>query len=78
MPTYFLHFRGEDGEVHDASGFVCDGPNSALRAALRAAGQMIAEDFARGDIPVSFELCLDDEAGQRLATLPVNASVAGL
>jgi len=75
MPRFYMHVREDGEEASDGEGFDATDQLAATLLGVRAAGQIIADEFAMGRHPVSFTLCIDDDEGNRLETLPVRASV---
>lgn len=78
MPRYSLHLRHELGTIHRDEDFEAMGLQAAIWHALGVAGDVISEHLHKGMIGVSFEVCLDDEEGHRLRTMPVQLSISGL
>jgi hypothetical protein len=75
MPRFYLHIEDGDGLSRDGDGIDAPDYNAALRVSRRAAGQIVADALADGQNSTSFFLCLDDEEGARLLTLPVTAAI---
>jgi hypothetical protein len=78
MPNYQLHLENHPGELDHRETFDAADIQSAIRHALRVAARLISADMHRGMVAVSFNLCLDDETGERVRTMPVSLSVTGL
>jgi len=79
MPSYELHVENHHHDEFDhREVFDATDVQSAIRQALRVAAGIISEDLHRGRVGVNFDLCIDDEEGQRLRTMPVTVAVTGL
>jgi hypothetical protein len=70
-----MHSQDNVGVASDAEGFDATDQAAATLLGIKAAGQMIANDFSAGRHSVSFKLRLDDDQGNPLETLSVRASV---
>ena len=77
MPRFYMNFVDDHGVATDSEGFDAADETAARLVGMKAAGQIVAEEFAAGRQAVAFLLCLDDENHSRIGTLPVAASVAG-
>jgi hypothetical protein len=77
MPHFYIHFVDSLEVATDPEGFDAPDEAAARLIGMKAAGEIIADESARGRQTVSFMLCLEDEDHNRIGTLPVAASVAG-
>jgi hypothetical protein len=77
MPHFYMNFVDDHGVATDSEGFEAADETAARLIGMKAAGQIIADEFSAGRQTVAFMLCLDDENHTRIGTLPVAASVAG-
>ena len=77
MPRFFMHFVDGHATATDPEGFEAADETAARLLGMKAAGEIIAGELAKGRPTIAFMLCLDDENGMRIGTLPVAASVAG-
>jgi hypothetical protein len=75
VPRFFFHLIGNGGQLDDPEGIEARDLDAARLYALTAAGEIIAEEMSSGSASVGFTLCIDDNQGARLATMPVAASV---
>jgi hypothetical protein len=76
MPRFFMHFLDDHGTATDPEGFEAADETAARLLGMKAAGEIIADELAKGRPTIAFMLCLDDDNGTRIGTLPVAASVA--
>jgi hypothetical protein len=76
MPRFYMHFVDGLQVATDPEGFEAADETAARLIGMKAAGEIIAEELARGRQTISFVLCLEDEHNIRIGTLPVAASVA--
>jgi hypothetical protein len=76
MPKFYMHFLDDNNVATDEEGFEAADADAALLIGLTAAGAIIADEMSQGKRAIAFMLCLDDENGVRLGTLPVAASCA--
>jgi hypothetical protein len=76
VALYFFHLA--DGEEYLVDELGQDLPNlqTARLHALKAAGQMIAEEMALGCDRLDLTIFIEDESGQRLLALPLALSSA--
>jgi hypothetical protein len=75
MARFFLHLEDSQGGCIDVEGFHAVDNAQAWAIMRQAAADIVGEEFSSGFSPVSFVLCLDDEAGRRIAALPIKASL---
>ena len=75
MAHYFLHLEDQDGLYQDGVGFEASDLMAAWDVLRRTAGDLVADDLASGIIVSSFHLCLDDESGKRVLTVPVKCAI---
>jgi hypothetical protein len=74
VPLYYFHLaNGEDYLADELGQDLPDLPTARLHA-LKAAGQMIAEELATGRERLHLTIFIEDEAGERLMTLPLSVS----
>jgi hypothetical protein len=71
MPLFFIHLRNEDQDVIDREGHELPDLETARRQALSAAGEIIADEMARGRDRIRIALTVENEAGERLLELPI-------
>lgn len=74
MPLYFIHLRNGDQDVIDQEGHDLADLETARRAALKAAGEIIADEMARGRDRIRIALTVESESGERLLELPIALS----
>lgn len=75
MPRYFIHIEEDDNVCRDREGFWSYNLADALMMVKRAAGEIIADQLEAGYTDTRFSLCLDDEKGKRLMTMPVSTVI---
>jgi len=73
MPRYFFHLRNDNGEAEDETGQELPDLEAARRRALKAAGEIIAEELAQGRDRVRIAIDIEDEGGRRMLTLPLRS-----
>ena len=78
MPRYFTHVLNHTGYVVDTEGQEFENLSEALSSARETAVSILVDEIWSGERDVRIELHIVDEAGERLATLPVSAIVTGL
>ena len=76
MPLYFFHLLNGEGYTADETGQELPDLEAARRQALKAIGELIAEELAAGAENVRITLFIDDAGGERLLTLPIAVSAA--
>ena len=76
MRHYYMHFMDEHSVATDEEGFEAADADAARRVGMKAAGDIVADLMGDGESHIAFMLCLDDQNRQRIATLPVTATVA--
>ncbi|HMJ92740.1 MAG TPA: hypothetical protein VK472_01440 [Allosphingosinicella sp.] len=70
MPRYFISLI--DGDVmDDEDGREVPDLEGARRLALKAAGEIVADEMAQGRENIRLTLIVEDEARERLLELPV-------
>jgi hypothetical protein len=74
VPLYFFHLDNGDGYVADELGQDLPDLQTARLHALKAAGQMIAEELAEGRERLHLTIFIEDAAGDRLMSLPLALS----
>ena len=73
MPRYFISLvNGE--EVVDNEGRELPDLEAARRSALKAAGEIVADEMAQGREKIRLTLIIESEARERLLDLPVVVS----
>jgi hypothetical protein len=73
MPRYFISLvNGE--EVVDDEGRELPDLEAARRSALKAAGEIVADEMAQGREKIRLTLIIESEARERLLDLPVVVS----
>ncbi len=78
MPRFYTHVLHRTGYAKDAEGQELAGLDEACEGARRSALGMVASEIEIGRYPVELEYHIHDETGQRIATLPVTATVSGI
>ena len=71
MPRYYIHLRNGEADVTDREGRELPDLEAVRRHALRAAGEIVADEMAQGRDNVRLVMTVTDEAGEPLLELPV-------
>ncbi|HEY5721984.1 MAG TPA: hypothetical protein VIT45_06650 [Allosphingosinicella sp.] len=71
MPLYYIHLRNGEQDVIDEEGHELPDLESARRRALKAAGEIIADEMAQGRESIRIVLIVESEDGERLLELPI-------
>ena len=74
MPRYFISLFNGTTDVIDEEGRELPDFETARRCALKAAGQIVADEMALGRETVRITLVIEDEARKRLLEMPVELS----
>ena len=75
VPLYFFHLDDGHGYVADDQGQELPDLQAARLHALKAAGQMIAEELATGRERLHLAIHIEDGARQRLMSVPLTVSL---
>jgi hypothetical protein len=70
MPHYFISLVNDEAIV-DEEGHELPDLEAARRAALKAAGEIVADEMAQGRERIRLTLVIEDENRERLLELPV-------
>jgi hypothetical protein len=73
MPLYYFHLLNGEGHTADEVGQELPDLEAARRHGLKALGQIVAEALGEGAESLRVTLFVDNEAGERLLTLPISA-----
>ena len=74
MPRFFISLINDEIEVNDENGRDLPDLEAARRLALKAAGQIIADEMAQGRESIRITLIVDGGARERLLELPFTLS----
>jgi hypothetical protein len=74
VPLYYFHLADGDDYIPDELGQDLPDLQAARLNALKAAGQMIAEELASGRERLHLTIFIEDKAGERLMSLPLTVS----
>lgn len=73
MRLFFFHIKTNDQLQRDEIGMRCESPEKAYREGYEAIPELAAELLRDGIDPMACELIVEDEAHQRLFTIPFTA-----
>jgi hypothetical protein len=74
MPRFFISLINGDGAVNDEEGRELPDLEAARRAALKAAGEIMADEMGQGKENLRIVLIVENEERERLLELPVTIS----
>ena len=74
MPRFFFNLSCDEFDAEDLEGQECRDLEEARADALVAAGELIRLEMARGGIPRSGWIEIQDALRRRIATLPLRAA----
>jgi hypothetical protein len=74
MPRYFISLCNGETDIVDEEGRELPDLETARRDALKAAGEIVAEELAQGREKIRIVLIIEDEARERLLELPIALS----
>jgi hypothetical protein len=77
VPLYYFELLNGDGRIGDDTGKDFPDLEAARRHALKAAGQMIADEMAGGRDSLHLTIFIENEAREELMTLPLSLSLGG-
>lgn len=76
MARFYIHLENGDGFLPDDVGRELSGPESALREAVCAGADIIADELKHGCSAVRLTLYIEDANHVRLMEVPMTASIA--
>jgi Domain of unknown function (DUF6894) len=71
VPTFYFNLRSDAFDADDTEGEDCPDIAAARRGALRAAGELIRRELARGTVALSGRIEVEDARRRRVLTLPL-------
>jgi hypothetical protein len=76
MPLYFFDIRCDAFDAEDVEGEECTDIGAARAGALRAAGELIRHELARGGLPVSGWIDIADARRRTIMSLPLRSAAS--
>jgi len=74
MPRYFISLFNGDTDIVDEEGRELPDLETARRVAMKAGGEIVADEMAQSREKIRLVLLIEDEARERLLELPVVVS----